>query len=136
MSWNEWAGTFAQFELRHVDDVVQGKQAATRADLSPPCLQGFPACTLLRSGVQASLPFIYYVPEALPANGACVSSMVDPRTGCPICDSAYSLLLVDVHLCNLPFPLESLPSGVGSDPFTFLLFLPNYMCIFLTIFFV
>ena len=134
MSWNEWAGTFAQFELRHVDDVVQGNQAATRADLSPPCLRGSPACILLRSRVQASLPFIYYVPEALPASGACVSSMVDPRTGCLICNSAYSF--VYVHLCNLPFPPESLPSGVGSDPFTFLLFLPNYMCIFLTIFFV
>lgn len=72
MSWNEWAGTFAQFELGHVDDVVQGNQTAARADLSPPRLRGSPACTFLRSRIQASPPFIYYVPEALPADGACL----------------------------------------------------------------
>ena len=114
--------------------MVQGNQADTRADLSPPCLRGSPACTLLRRGVQASPPFIMSQKPSQPVG------LVSPPWWTPGLDAQsviqYTHSFVDVHLCNLPFPLESLPSGVGSDPFTFLLFLLNYVCIFLTVFFV
>ena len=48
-----------------------------------------------------------------------------------VCGLTHSLLRVSVHLCSLPFPLNP-PIGVQVLINHFLLFLPGYMCTFLT----
>ena len=64
----------------------------------------------LSLGAESRLLHLLFIMSQKPSQPmGLVSSMVDPRTGCPICDSVHSFLLVDVHLCNFSFPLSPFP---------------------------
>lgn len=112
--------------------VVMGSLAATRADLSPLCLE---ACSVLMHTPYGRSPGFSSLSvrlSGLPTSQGGLSPLCrTPGLGCPVCGSACLLPRVGVHWCNLPFPLYPL-AGAGPDLIAFLLFLPYYLCIFLT----
>ena len=104
--------------------------AATRADLSLPCLLASQHPCIPH---EWSLGFsrLSICPSSSPSSQGNLSpSCRTPGLGCPVCDLTHSLPRVSVHLCNLSFPLSTLPGTLVPDQC--FLSCPTQLCVYLT----
>lgn len=111
-----------------------GNSAPTTADLSLAWLRGKPALEH-SSQAESRLPTaLLLVPAVLqPAKGACLLMCRTSGLGRPVCGFFCSFPRAGVYPLPLLSPIssESPPKGTGPDPIAFLVFLPNYLYIFL-----